>query len=316
MSPIQAIAAGTRTVVRTKRLWLVYWFYTLAFALVVALPAGAVLYGSLGHSLWAERMLDNFDLQWVAERLFETGGLPMQVFPPLIALAAAGYVLLSTFLAGGALTIFASQERVYRPGLFYEGCGRNFGRLFRLLLVSLVFYALVLAANAGLAAVGRSIWGEGMEERPLVIFGWFRTGITVLLLLAVNMIFDYAKIRLVVENSRQAARAAFGSLRLVFRIPGRTAATYATVALVGVGLAVFCGALGGLIPRNLALGLALLLVLQQGFILSRIAVRLLFFASQLELYRGLATAPAATLEMPEPPPPVLEEPRAGLESDS
>jgi hypothetical protein len=296
-------------------MWLVYWFYTLAFALLVVLPAGAVLYRSLGHSLWAERMLDDFDLQWLAERLYETGGLPMQAVAPLIALVAAGYILLSTFLAGGSLTVFASKERAYRPGLFYEGCGRNFGRLFRLLLVSLVFYALVLAANAGLRAVGRRIWGEGMEERPLVIFGWFRTGIVVLLLLLVNMIFDYAKIRLVTQNSRQAARAALGSVSLVFRNLGRTAATYGTVALVGVGLALFYGALAGIVPRNLALGMALLLVLQQGFILSRIAVRLLFFASQLELYRRLVAAPAAVIEMRDLPPAALEEPQAGLDSD-
>jgi hypothetical protein len=287
---------------------LVFWFYTLVFALVIVLPAGAILYSELGHSLYAERMLENFDLQWLVEMLNQTGGLPLYVFPPLIALVAAGYVLLSTFLAGGALTVFASEEGSYRPGLFYEGCGRNFGRLFRLLLVSAVFYGVVLAASVALKALGKSIWGQGMEERPLVIFGWFRTGLTVLLLLVVNMIFDYAKIRLVVEDSRKSWRAALGSVKLVFRNLGGTAATYGLVALLAVALALAYAAVCGFIPRNLALWMALLLVLQQAFVLGRIGVKLLFFGSQLEIYRGVTAAPALA---EEPPPPEVP---AGSES--
>jgi hypothetical protein len=283
---------------------LVFWFCTLVFALVVVLPAGAILYSELGHSLYAERMLENFDLQWLAEMLNQTGGLPLSVFPPLIALVAAGYVLLSTFLAGGALTVFASEEGSYRPGLFYEGCGRNFWRLFRLLLVSAVFYGVVLAVIVALKGLGRSLWGQGMEERPLVIFGWFRTGMTVLLLLVVNMIFDYAKIRLVVEDSRKSWRAALGSVKLVFRNLGGTTATYGLVALIAVALALAYAAVCGFIPRNLALGMALLLVLQQAFVLGRIGVRLLFFGSQLEIYRGVTAAPALA---EEPPPPETPE---------
>jgi hypothetical protein len=286
---------------------LVFWFYTLVFALAVALPAGAILYSELGHSLYAERMLENFDPQWLVEMLNETGGLPLDVFPPLIALVAAGYVLLSTFLAGGALTVFASEEGLYRPGLFYEGCGRNFWRLFRLLLVSAVFYGVVVAVSVALKALGKSIWGQGMEERPLVIFGWFRTGLTVLLLLVVNMIFDYAKIRLVVEDSRKSWRAALGSVKLVFRNLGATTATYGMVALIAVVLALAYGAVCGFIPRNLALWMALLLVLQQAFVLGRIGVKLLFFGSQLEIYRGVAAAPALAEEPPPPEAPAVPE---------
>jgi len=307
MSPIRAISKGARAVIRAGRMPLVFWFYTLVFALAVVLPAGALLYSELGHSLYAERMLDNFDLQWLVEMLNQTGGLPLYAFPPLIALVAAGYVLLGTFLAGGALTVFASEEGKYRPGLFYEGCGRNYGRLFRLLLVSLVFYGVVLAASAALQALGKHIWGRGMEERPLVVFGWFRTGLTILLLLLVNMIFDYAKIRLVVEDSRKSWRAALGSVKLVFRNPGGTTATYGMVALLAVALALAYGAVCGYIPQNQALWMALLLVLQQAYILGRIGVKLLFFGSQLEIYRGIAAVPVLAEEPPPPEIPAVPE---------
>jgi hypothetical protein len=290
MSPVEAVLRGARAVLRARRMALLFWLYTLAFALAGVLPALALLYGSLGHSLYAYRLLDNFDIQWVAEMLYATRGVPVDLFAMLAAVLGAGYVLLSTFLAGGAVTVFASPEGRYRPGLFYEGCGRNFGRLFRLLLVSLVVYGLVLAANAGLATLSRRVWGQGMEERPLVIFGWFRTGVTILLLLVVNMIFDYAKIGVVVEDQQRASRAAMRSTGLVFRNFGRAGTTYGMVALAVVLLAVVGGALTGILPRNEAVWMGLLLVLQQALILGRIGIKLLFFASQLEMYRGMTPA--------------------------
>jgi hypothetical protein len=279
-------------VLRARRMLLVFWLCTLAFALAIVLPLGAWMYDDLGHSLYAQRMLDNFDLQWLAEALLETGWRPLVMFPALLAAVTLGYVLLGTFLAGGAIAVFASEDGLYRPGLFYEGCGRNFGRLLRLALISWLFYGVVLGLGAGLKALGKYIWGQGMEERPLVIFGWFRTGVAILLLLLVNMIFDYAKVRLVVEDSRRSGRAAFQAVKLVFRNFGRTSFTYALVAGGALVLALACHAAGLPLPPNQALAMALLLVLQQAFILGRIGVKLVFFSSQLEIYRDIGAATA------------------------
>ncbi|MGO9095498.1 MAG: hypothetical protein ACLQGV_09770 [Bryobacteraceae bacterium] len=291
-APLQAVWLGAQAVLRARRMLLVFWLCTLAFALAIVLPLGAWMYADLGHSLYAQRMLDNFDLQWLLEALLEAGWRPLFMFPALLAAVTLGYVLLGTFLAGGAIAVFASQDGLYRPGLFYEGCGRNFGRLLRLALTSWLFYALVLGLGAGLKALGKQIWGHGMEERPLVIFGWFRTGLTILLLLLVNMLFDYAKIWLVVEDSRRSRRAAFQAVKLVFRNFGRTSSTYALVAAGAVVLALACHAASLPLPPSQALTMALLLVLQQAFILGRIGVKLWFFAGQLEIYRGIAAAPA------------------------
>lgn len=291
-TPLQAVWRGAQAVLHARRMLLVFWLCTLAFALAIVLPLGAWMYEDLGHSLYAQRMLDNFDLQWLLEALLETGWRPLVMFPALLAAVTLGYVLLGTFLAGGAIAVFASQDGLYRPGLFYEGCGRNFGRLLRLALISWLFYGVVLGLEVGLKALGKFIWGHGMEEYPLVIFGWFRTGLTILLLLLVNMLFDYAKIRLVVEDSRRSWRAAFAAVNLVFRNFGRTSSTYSTVAAGAVALALACHAAAGPLQSSQALAMALLLVLQQTFILGRIGVKLLFFAGQLEIYRDIAAAPA------------------------
>lgn len=282
-----AVRQGLQVVLRTKRMWLVFWVYTVAFALAVAAPAAALLWGSLGHSLYAGRMLEDFDIQWVSEFLLETRGWPVAAFSPLVALVAAGYLLGMTFLTGGALAVFASREPVYESGQFYRGCGKNFGRLFRLLLVSLVFYGMVLAANAGLARLGSRVWSEGIQERPLVIFGWLRGGAALALLLLVNMVFDYAKIRLVVEDSRRAARAAWAAFALAARNPGRTTGTYVLVGAIGVALLLVYAAILRAVPRTELHWLALALVIQQTLVPARMAVKLLLLASEMGVYREI-----------------------------
>ena len=47
-----------------------------------------------------------------------------------------------------------------------------------------------------------------MAERPVVLFTWLRAAIALLLVLFVNMTFDYERIRLVAEDRRHAPDAA------------------------------------------------------------------------------------------------------------
>jgi len=270
---------------------LVFWFWNVVMALVVVAPVAALLARDLGHSLYAREMFASFDLQWFLEFIWKTRGWPAAMLGPLVIVAAGGYLLLSTFLAGGAITIFAAPERRYVPALFYQGCGRNFGRLFRLLLWSGVCYAVVFGLNMGLSRLGQRLWHDSLEEGPVLLYGWFVAALVLLLFLFVNMVFDYAKIRLVVEDSRKSLRAALGSFRLVGRNPGLTTFTYALVAVLAVVLLVAYAVLCGAIPRGRAYWLLLVLLVQQAYVLARLGVRLLFYASQTEVYLSLRKPP-------------------------
>ena len=289
MSPLHAIAQGIRAVNRTKRMWLVYWLATTIFALVCALPVWMLVSSTLGHSLWADRLMNEFDPQFAVELASATPAAVLSAMAPAALALAAAFVLLGTFLAGGAIAVFTSEDRAYSPGLFWAGCGKNFARLFRLSLISLLFYAAVLAVSAGLANVGQSLWGEGMEERPLRVYGWCRLGVVLLLLFLVNMIFDYAKIRLVARDRRETWRAALGSVALVFRNFRRTAGTFAGVLVLGGMLwgvyTLLRGALGNWVVQSI--------VLAQAYVVSRIWIKLLFYAGEAEMYLAIAPRPEA-----------------------
>jgi hypothetical protein len=269
VTPIRAVLLGATAVNRAWRAWLLVWAFTLAFAGVLVLPAAAILHADLGHSLYAARMFGNFDPQWTAEFLFKTGNEPLITAPPLAAALALAYLLLMMFLNGGVLAVFTQSSA------FWPGCGRNFWRLLRLFLVSLVCYALVFAANLGLGKIGERIWGEGMVERPVVLFGWVRAGTIVVLVLVVNMVFDYAKIRAVAQNS-----TLFRSLAFVAKNFGRTATTYALLCVLAAALTVVYWCASSALPRTALGWLIVVLVVQQIFVAVRVWVRLLFFASQ------------------------------------
>jgi hypothetical protein len=286
MTPFIAVARGAATVRRTWPIWLLLWALTLAFALTMVLPGAALLYVRLGHSLWASEMLGNFDPQSVSEFLGQTGSWPLMAAAPLAALALGTYLLLVTFFSGGALTIFCERQSPFAADTFWAGCGRNFWRLVRLLLVSLACYGLLAGINLGLGAAGQKLWGEGMAERPLVLFGWARAGVTALLVLFLNMVFDYARIRLVAEDGRATLRTSCAALKFVLRHFGTTTGTYALICLLAAALATVYGLLSTALPRTALGWLLVVLLVQQAFVVGRVGVKLLFLAGQMEVHRA------------------------------
>lgn len=139
----------------------------------------------------------------------------------------------------------------------------------------------------------------------MLVYGWSWAALVLLLFLFVNMVFDYAKIRLVVEDSRKSLRAALGSFGLVWRNLGLTTFTYALVAVVAVVVLLAYVGVCGWIPRHRGYWL----LVQQAYLRVRMGVRLLFFASQTEVYLWLTKPP----ELPPAPtePAAAPEPEGG-----
>ncbi len=286
MNPLRAIAAGAAILRRDWRVWLLFYGVTLGFAAIVILPVVALLHIELGHSLYSIRLFDNFDPEFLAEALFRTGGAPLWTMTPVVAALGLAYLLLMTFLNGGMLAVFTGTDA------FWSGCGRNFGRLLRLAVYGLVCYGLAIAAGSALGGVGRRIWGEGMEEKPLVVFGGARAAVVLVLLLLLNFVFDYAKIRAVAENRRFMGATVLRSIGFLARHLIRTGITYALLLLAVLAAAAGWWALSNSLPRSPVAWLGVTLVLQQICVLLRIALRLLFFSSQTALYRSLRPEPA------------------------
>jgi hypothetical protein len=105
------------------------------------------------------------------------------------------------------------------------------------------------------------------------------------LLLSCNVLFDYAKIRAVVEDRRSMIGALVAAARFIARQPGRVAGLYLLngllFLLVILGYAFVAPGAGGL-GWSLWLGL----VVTEVYLLARLWVKLLFYASQTAFFQA------------------------------
>jgi hypothetical protein len=315
---LNSLSIGARNLLRFKRMWFLLWLLNFVFALVLTAPLAALLSSSLGHSKLGSELLGSLDVQWIAEFLYGSHGYPSTQALPGIALLIIASLPLAVFLAGGALWLLVNQATKYSPQRFFEGCGKFFWRFLRLFLISLLFYGLVLILNRFLVSIADQIWGEGIVETPLVYFGWVRRLIVLLLLLFVNMVFDYAKIRVVAEDIRGSFRAAFWSLRFCWRNLRATFGPFCAVAAIGLLFLILYLGLSQLTGRTSMPAIVAVFVIMQLYVLSRVWLRLEFWSSETEIYRALLPAPVAPEEPafvaagPEPELPVIE-PEAPVE---
>ena len=113
------------------------------------------------------------------------------------------------------------------------------------------------------------------------------------LLVVVNIVFDYARIRLVVEDRRSAVGALLASGRFVRRHVTGVVGLYALNALAFLLLILIYafvapGAPGGRLSTAVALAIG------EAYIMARLCLKLLFYASETALFQGALAHAAYT----------------------
>jgi hypothetical protein len=280
-----ALGWGVRRAWRTKIVIFWLWLINLSVAMVLVLPVYALIYDHTATSTTAARLGEGFTATWWTDFSFAQGAT-LAVWEGHLWLAGAFYLLLHVFLAGGMLSFLYSDQRFPFWARFGSACGAHFGRFFRLLLISLVFYGLVFWIDGLLfAMVDR--FSDGGRLQPQAWWGHLiRSVITVILFFGVSLLFDYAKVRTVVRDSRSMIIETARSLGFVLRNAVRVVPLYLLLALVAaVLMAAYWGlarALGGA-----GLGILALFIVQQIYVASRIWLRLATWGSAMSLYQGL-----------------------------
>jgi hypothetical protein len=119
-----------------------------------------------------------------------------------------------------------------------------------------------------------------------------------LVLAAFNLLFDYAKVRAVIEDRRSMLGALSGAVRFI----GRNAA--ATVGLYLLNVVLFLIALGGyavVAPGAGGIGITMWIgvLMSELYILARLWIKLVFWGTEIALFQN-RLAHAGYVERPEP----------------
>jgi hypothetical protein len=307
MGPAAAWRAGLGRVRRAPALLFGGWLITIIAAAPAMWAVRSAIEAHLGRSLEAERAADSVNYEWWQEFASQASG-PAGTFTPSIlgfaaplgnlssvadalplpsgvVAAVGGFVVLQIFLAGGIVDRFARDTRLGSYG-FLAACGATFFRLLRLGIIALAIYKLLfMFARPAMDAVQRSWTQDFTVERHAFAAYALTTIAFILVVAAVNLVVDFAKIRLVVEDRRSAIGALASGLRFVARQP------LAAAGLYGINVLVFAAVLGLyaiVAPSAAVSGWALVwtLLVMQLFILARLWARLVFVASETALFQS------------------------------
>ena len=305
---IRALLDGLRRVLTAPALLAGIYFIIL----LATIPMGFVLHESiashLGASVVGDALADGVADGWWDEFAAQSSGLERTFAPSVIGFAAVlsnlsaiadgtppqgaiaalvvVYMLAWVFLVGGVIDRLARQRRVTSAG-FFSACGIYFFRFSRLaVLAGLAYWALFGVVHGWLftdfySTVIRDI----TTERDAFLLRAVFYAIFGSLLLIVNLIVDYAKIRAVVEDRRSMIGALLASVRFIRRRPVATVSLYllngTVFVLVLAGYALLAPGVGTAGPEMWAGFLA-----GQVYVIARLVTKLLFYASQISYFQS------------------------------
>jgi hypothetical protein len=216
--------------------------------------------------------------------LYREGDAPEAADPLVLSLVALN-LLAQSFLLGGVLGVFrGGQGRWTMRGLFH-GSGFYFGRLLRIALIALVADGLLLLLNLPFARWADRQAVESVSENAALAWVFGRHALLLIALLLVNLVSSYAKVILVLEERSSALLAVLSAAGFCVANPLRTLGHYLSLAALGIGLTAAWSVLDGAWSVTGYKTQAVALLLGEGLVLGRIALRLALLAGQMALYR-------------------------------
>jgi hypothetical protein len=277
-----AFLRGLALARRYPRLLLILYAANLLSALLLAALPALVLTQEAGHRPAIAEAADGLDAWLWIELLFqpEVGqdlpeGLSTAILTGLLLAAALPFAawLPAAFLNGGLLLIYHEAPHPFRWRRFLWGCWHWWGAFLTLGLLQALGAILTLGALAAVAALVAALLGSWVI--------WIAAPIAGLAAFLGLGWMEWARILAVVEDTRNPFRALGRASRLLLRRPLPVAGLYGlSLLLAGLLHAVYRLGLMPLVPLERWL---LALVLQQTFVLARLAIRLVRLAGAVTL---------------------------------
>lgn len=287
---IKSFLTGARDSGKLWKMLGLFYFFNILTAILLSLPFRNLLMKFFGHSLASETLAQGFNFNLMLEFINVSGsslGTVLSISSYFILM----YLFLNTFLIGGALQIFNQNTHEFSLANFFEGCGKYFSRFIHLFLFFLISLIVLFLVNFMFSRIIKALTGETANES---VFLWTRSAkwiIMFILFLIVNMIFDYAKILTVRHDHRSMYRVILEAGSFVYKHKSKTVSLYFLVFLVGMIFLLVYWSTSNVINPSSALTIFLLFVVQQFYIFSKIWVKMIFYAAQLNLTDLLSEAP-------------------------
>lgn len=328
MTALSVWRAGLRRVVHAPWLVLLLWCVTLAITVPPAILLNNAVTTHLGSSLEADTAASGMNYDWMQEFRAQADSLGRSLRPDVIGFAAVvdnasafadvdqrplvvviggvTFVGLMWFLTPGLLCRLAANRRI-GPGSFTGACGAFFGRIVRLNIVSMMFYGTLVGAFHQwlFDDVFEAVTRDMTVERTAFLVRVACYVVFFALLALCNLVFDMAKVRLVVEDRRSVLATIVSALdftasnrRLVAGVYGANLFTLAIVVAAYAAVAPGVGGAGA--------GMWATFVIGQLYVAARLFVKLSFWSSDIAALQSRLAYDGFVRTLPDPTPPARE----------
>jgi len=285
-----------------KLVWLL-WLVNVLFASLIYFQFSDYMNQVLSRSVVAKNFLKTFDLNTFFELLAHNGE-KLNAIASLAILLLIGYIFVSVFLNGGILFTLIhprkTDERRRLAPLFFEGGGKFFGRFLRLLIYSLILWLGIIVVILILNMILKPLTKGGTNEVLMFYLILIQMVIAFFLVFLVKMIVDYARIKIVVEDTHKVFRPLFQAVGFVFRKLGSTLAIYYLFLLTAAAVFVLYWLIQKAVNTQALLPILFAFLIGQIFILSRGWIKVGLQASQMNFFQS--TEPPYKMAEPLPLP--------------
>jgi len=312
---------GMRRVNRAPVILTGVWLMTVLVSLPLTLGLRDTLARHLGSSLAADRAASGVDYDWMQEFNDVATGAAVTFRPTILGFGAvldnlsafldettrpvaivgftALYIVLWIFVAGGIIDRYA-RDRATRSNGFFAACGVFSVRFARLAAVQLAVYALVFGSIHPLLfdRLYPSLIRDLTVERTAFMIRVALYAVFLLILAAFNLLFDYAKVRAVIEDRRSMLGAISSAARFIGQNPAATVGLYLlNVLLFLIALAGYAAIAPGAGRSGITMWIGVLV--SQAYILARLWIKLVFWGGEVALFQE-RLAHAGYVDRPEP----------------
>lgn len=276
MNVIRIYAHGIREASRRPTMIALLWLVNI----VLAAPAGLLFSGALGAAVG----MSTAPLDQEAVFEFLTGST---VAIRGVTTAAFAAIVLSAFVSiftfGGILHTLVRRGNAEKPGqAFFGGGARYYGRFLRLTLYSTVLWVPALALFVPVHVLATAVMKDATNEQMGVFLTVFRVALALFLVLFVKMIMDYARVRIVREDTKRVYDSLIWAVRFVFGRLGGTLLLYYLLAVTGWAMLAAYLVLNRFFAGSAPAMIAAAFLLTQLFVAGRGWLKIAFQAAQLE----------------------------------
>jgi hypothetical protein len=298
MSVIKSYVHGIAAATRRPKLVALLWLMNIVFALPAFFIFRGAFKGILGNSLAADGLLKKTDMNVIFEFLTAPGVVLGQVITAVLVLIVL-HVLAYLFAFGGILNALAPETRGQRFGqVFFGGGGRFYGRFFRLVVYSIVLWVPVVVIVVAVNALLKLVTANPAHEQLALAMTILRVLGFLFLVFFVEMILDYARIKIAVTDSSQVFRALVGATRFVFSRPLKTLLLYYMLGLTGWAAFGAYLALHSTFSETSAAAAVLGFLITQVFIASRAWLRVAYQAAQKDFLAASSPGMETSTDLP------------------